>query len=161
MKRCGFLLAALALVTVLFAGCSSGQGEAEVKPNQPIEDIVASMAEELTLPMPAQVDDTMLKEIFYIDPADAASYAGQFAQVNVSSANVIIVEAKDSSKVETIQAALEKRQKDVMTSFEMYLEDQYEIAKNAKIVTKGNYVALLMVAEADKAEEMFNAAFES
>lgn len=161
MKKCGFLLAAFALMMTLFAGCSSGQGEAEVKPSQPIGDIVAAVAEELVLPMPAEVDDTMLKEIFYIDPADTASYAGQFAQVNISSANVIIVEAKDSSKVETIQAALEKRQKDVMTSFEMYLEDQYNIAKDAKIITKGNYVALLMIENADRAEEIFNAAFES
>ena len=161
MKKCGFLLAALALVMALFTGCNSGQGEAEVKPNQSIGDIVASMVQESTIPMAAEVDETMLQEIFHIDPAGTASYAGQFAQVNISSANLIIVEAKDSSKVETIQEALKKRQEDVMLSFEMYLSDQYEIAKNAKIITKGNYVALLMVEEVDKAEEMFNAAFES
>lgn len=161
MKKCGFLLAALALVMALFTGCNSGQGEAEVKPNQSIGDIMASMVQESTIPMAAEVDDTMLQEFFHIDPADTASYAGQFAQVNISSANLIIVEAKDSSKVETIQEALKKRQEDVMLSFEMYLSDQYEIAKNAKIITKGNYVALLMVEEVDKAEEMFNAAFES
>ena len=36
----------------------------------------------------------------------------------------------DAEKVETIQEALKKRQEDVMLSFEMYLSDQYEIAKN-------------------------------
>ena len=31
MKKCGFLLVALALVMALFTGCNSGQGEAVVK----------------------------------------------------------------------------------------------------------------------------------
>lgn len=160
MKKCGFLLAALALIMTLFAGCNGGQNGEAVKPNQSLDEIVSSIADELTLPMPAQVDDTMLKDLFYVDPEDAASYSGQFAQVNVSSANILIVEAKDSGKVETISAALERRKQDMMTSFEMYLADQYEIAQNAKIITKGNYVALLMIDEVDRAEEIFNAAFE-
>ena len=69
MKKCGFLLAALALVMALFTGCNSGQGEAEVKPNQSIGDIVASMVQESTIPMAAEVDDTMLQEFFQIGRA--------------------------------------------------------------------------------------------
>ena len=120
-----------------------------------------TISEELGIPMAAEVDDTILKDMFYIEAADVANYSGKFSQVNVSCANVIVVEAKGEDKVKTVQESLEKRKKDMENSFEMYLPEQYEIAQNGKVVTKGNYVALLMIEDVDRAEEIFNEAFQS
>ena len=150
------------VVALMFTGCSqSGSESVQLKDGETLESVVTSITEELTMPMPAQVDDTILKDVFYVDPEDTNSYFGQFAMVNVSSANVIVVEAKGQDQVASIQESLEKRKDDVCNSFEMYLPDQYEIAQNGKIVTKGNYVALLIIENVDRAEEIFNEAFQA
>ena len=150
------------VVALMFTGCSqSGSESVQLKDGETLESVVTSITEELTMPMPAQVDDTILKDVFYVDPEDTNSYFGQFAMVNVSSANVIVVEAKGEDQVASIQESLEKRKDDVCNSFEMYLPDQYEIAQNGKVITKGNYVALLIIENVDRAEEIFNEAFQA
>lgn len=162
MKKLGWIGMLFMVVALMFTGCSqSGSESVQLKDGETLESVVTSITEELTMPMPAQVDDTILKDVFYVDPEDTNSYFGQFAMVNVSSANVIVVEAKGEDQVASIQESLEKRKDDVCNSFEMYLPDQYEIAQNGKVVTKGNYVALLMIENVDRAEEIFNEAFQA
>lgn len=67
--------------------------------------------------MPAEIDDTLMKDVFYIDPEkDVDEYYGQFAMVNVSADNLLAVKAKPEQKDAVIEA-MGKRLKDVQASF--------------------------------------------
>ena len=97
--------------------------------------------------MPAEIDDTLMKDVFYIDPEkDVDEYYGQFAMVNVSADNLLAVKAKPEQKDAVIEA-MGKRLKDVQASFANYLPDQSEKAQKGRVVDRGNYVFLVILGE--------------
>jgi len=60
--------------------------------------------------------------------------------MNVKSDLVIIVKAKDESKVANVQASLEEIKQKQEQIWSQYLPDQYEKVKNNVIKTNGNYL---------------------
>ena len=58
--------------------------------------------------MPADVDDTILKDMFYLDASEVESYAGKMAMTMTSADNVLAVQAK-SGQADAVQEALEQR----------------------------------------------------
>lgn len=72
-------------------------------------------------------------------------------------ADTVIVGKVASGKMEEAKAALEERKAGVIASFEHYLPGPYEMAKNGKVVSNGDYVMLIISGDNDKAVELFNA----
>lgn len=159
MKK--LLSSALAMIigATLLVGCGSKSGGSELKSGTELLDVAYEVSDTLMMPMPQEADAEMAKILFYITDDIAEEYAILNAMVNVSSANVAIVKAKDG-KVEDVKAALTKRKADVITSFEQYLPDQLEFAKAGKVLVNGNYVSLIIGEEADEAEKTLNSYFE-
>lgn len=63
---------------------------------------------------------------------------------NVSADNLVIVKAQ-SGKAAEVAEGLNKRLEDVRASFQQYLPEQYDKAKAGKVITKGDYVFLVIL----------------
>ena len=151
MKKIFAVLLSAALFAGMLAGCGSkpaASGDsAEMKEGQTIQTVVDQIIDEVGIAMPAEIDDTLMKDVFYIDPEkDVDEYYGQFAMVNVSADNLLAVKAKPEQKDAVIEA-MGKRLKDVQASFANYLPDQSEKAQKGRVVDRGNYVFLVILGE--------------
>ena len=148
MKKIFAVLLSAALFAGMLTGCGSkpaASGDStEMKEGQTIQTVVDQIIDEA---MPAEIDDTLMKDVFYIDPEkDVDEYYGQFAMVNVSADNLLAVKAKPEQKDAVIEA-MGKRLKDVQASFSNYLPDQSEKAQKGRVVDRGNYVFLVILGE--------------
>ena len=85
-----------------------------------------------------------LTDLYGIAQSDIAS-AGCFITMNGSfPEEAIMVEAKDSAAKGRIVSALNTRLADVLVQVESYDPDNYALAKQCKVISKGNYVALFV-----------------
>ena len=151
MKKLIKVMGILCLSAVLYACGSSAQTPSatmEMKSGESVHSVVTRINDEIGIAMPADVDDTALKEVFYVNPADVEAYAGKFAMVMTSSDNVVAVKAKEG-KAEDVASALERRLEDVKNSFEQYLPEQFAKAEKGAVIRKGDYVFLLIVGQLD------------
>lgn len=114
-----------------------------------IQDIVMDIGEALGITMPNKLDETSLKDVFGLDPADIEEYYGEYSAVNTSADHIIGVKVKDG-KVDKVRKALESRKEEVLKNFEEYLPDQYDKAQAGKIIEKGNYLFLVIAGDANR-----------
>ncbi len=108
--------------------------------------------------MPMDVDDAVLKDAFNISVDDTVGYKGVFAGSMTNCDIMIVVEAKDGKK-DAIKKALEAKLDAQKQQFEHYgVMGNIERLEAAKIVEKGNFVALLLVGVMDETEESYDCA---
>lgn len=155
MKR---IFAALLAAALLLTAAACGQktpAAPTLKEGVTLQNVVDGIGEEIGITMPAEVDESILKDLIGIDPADVEEYAGYVTMVMVSADNLIAVKAKEG-KVETVQNALATRQEMVIKSFEQYLPSELDKSKAGKVITIGDYVFLVILGrmEEDPASEV-------
>ena len=116
--------------------------------------IIKSAGVEGAMPLPQD----RLTDLYGIAQSDIAS-AGCFITVNGSfPEEAIMIEAKDSAAQSRIVSALNTRLADVMVQAENYDAENYALAKQCKVITAGNYVALFVSPQHAAMESAFNAA---
>lgn len=132
-----------------------------------IQDVIMELGETLGITMPEKLDETSLKEVFGLDPADIEEYYGEYSAVNTSADHMIGVKVKEG-KVDKVRQALENRKDEVIKNFQEYLPNQYDKAQAGRIIEKGNYLFLVIAGDAqkgydsemDRAEEIVNGYFD-
>ncbi len=105
------------------------------------------------LPFFQDLDDSLLSDFYGVDPADLVEYICKIPFMNTQATEFFIAQVQPE-KMDTVKAALEARQADLLEQWSQYLPDQLELVKNYKLVTNGDYI---MFAIADCAEEAVTA----
>lgn len=189
LKKFLSLLLCGVMAVTMFASCGSKKEEAPGSSAPAADPVPTATAEEVFAAidaafvdafgelgatgaisnMPMDVDDTVLSEKFGIDPADVESYKGQIAGMMTNCDMLVVVKAKEG-KLDAVLAGLEKGKNDQFAQFEFYPVAGNDLRLEAsKIVTNGDYAALLMVGVVDEdapdftddvkmAEDAFNTA---
>ena len=107
--------------------------------------------------MPALIDldsDT-LSAVYGINSSDLEAYICKMPMMATHATEFFIAKVKDG-KMDTVKAAVEKRQDDLEAQWSQYLPEQLELVKNYKLVTNGNYILFAISDSADAAVTAFN-----
>lgn len=103
--------------------------------------------------MPMDVDDATLQEKFGIDPSEVEDYKGQIAGMMTNCDMLIVVKAKEG-ELDNVVTGLQKAKENQTLQFESYgVMGNLERLDAAKVVTNGNFAALLMVGVMDDEAE--------
>lgn len=102
-----------------------------------------------------ELDDSLLSSLYGINASDLVSYKCFMPLMGVHATEFFVAEVKDG-KMDTVKAGVEKRQADLDTQWSQYLPEQYELVKNYKLVTNGNYILFAIGEQADQAVSIFN-----
>lgn len=176
MKKTLAIVLALTMALLVLAGCannndvadnssvapeSSSEASSEA-PEVSFEDIKAKLKELVPAAMSFSMEmtDEEVSNLYHFNVADVEEYYIDVSGANVQADNIIAIKAKDETKVEDIKAGLEQRRADVEKSFEQYLVNKYELAKNGKVFAHGNYVFLIIHENADAAVEAIDEMFK-
>ena len=135
---------AVVLGLMLTACSSANKGNANkeeaYEPKQTTAEMVeAILGSEAQRPF-MDLEADMVKELYHIDPTTLEEYTIKTPMMNISTNEIAVIKVKDEKDVATVETALKQRATDVQKQFEQYLQDQYENAKNYKLITKGKYV---------------------
>ena len=130
---------------------SSEEASSDVTAEAIYDAINAAFAEKypeagMVIPnMPMAVDETTLNDKFGISSDMVTDYKGEIAGMMTNCDMLLVVKAADG-KLEDVKAALEQAKADQTAQFEMYgVMGNIERTQAAKVVTNGDYAALIMV----------------
>ena len=149
MKKLWMFLMLTIIGGVLLAACSNDE-PAVVEPTLTANEMVDEMLAKIEQPMMMELTGEQVQEVYNIDPEKLADYAIRIPMMNVKSNEIAILKVKDTADVQAVEEAVKQRAATVQQQFETYLPDQYENAKNYKLVTKGNYVLFVISDQADE-----------
>ena len=149
MKKLKLFLMLTIIGGLLLAACSNDEPKV-VEPTVSANEMMDEMLAKIEQPMMMEVTDEQVQEIYNIDPQKLADYAIRIPMMNVKSNEIAILKVKDVADVPAVEEAVKQRAETVQQQFETYLPDQYENAKNYKVVTKGNYVLFVISDQADE-----------
>jgi len=157
VKKIISILGLMVLVVLTAVGCGTKTGK---EASAPVSEIVDKIQGEKEWPILMDLDDTTLNEIYGIDLSLLEEYAVKIPMMNIKTNELAVIKVKDEAKVEEVKKNVEQRAEMVKQSFEHYLPDQYEIAKNYLLEVKGKYILFVIDEDADKAQEVFNSYFK-
>lgn len=100
----------------------------------------------------ADPEDEMVYGVLGLDRENVKNFAASVSMMNVRAYAVAIVEAIED-KVDDVVTVLENYKTTQIESYENYLPDQLEIAKNTIVEKIGNYAVIVMC---DQADTVFN-----
>ncbi len=149
MKKLHMFLMLTIIGGLLLAACSNDE-PAVVEPTLTANEMVDEMLAKVEQPMMMEVTGEQVQEVYNIDPEKLEDYAIRIPMMNVKTNEIAILKVKDAADVSAVEEALKQRAQTVQQQFETYLPDQYENAKNYKLVTKGNYVLFVISDQADE-----------
>ncbi len=152
MRRCIPLILTLALT---LAACTGGPSDAAKTPEELTEAykeaITSARDQELNdaYPLITAGDDPEAEMVFQVlglQESDMTAYAMAVSLRNVNAYAVAAI-MPASGKEETVMDALESYLETQQQNFERYLEDQYAIAKAAKLESQEDGTILLVMTE--------------
>jgi len=122
-------------------------------------DIVSTMLDQVEQPALMEMSADQVADSYGIDTKLLDDFTVKSPLMNVKTNEIAVFKVKKAKDVETVKKGIKTRAEAVQKSFEHYLPDQYENAKNYKIVVKDNYVLFLISESSEDLEKAFNAAF--
>lgn len=160
MKKLQLFLMATILGGLLLAGCSKGTSEPElVEPKVTANEMIEEMLAEVEQPMLMELPADQVLAIYNIDPEKLEDYAIRIPMMNIKTNEIAILKVKDTADIPEVEEAVKQRAENVKKTFETYLPDQYENAKNYQLITKGNYVLFVISEDADKLIKVYDRFF--
>lgn len=124
-------------------------------------DIMNNISESLDdemYPM-VELDEQGVKDKYDIDIERLDDYIIKIPIMNIRTDEIAIVKVKNIRDVEYVKNKFRERVKMVQGTFEDYLQDQYELAKNPLIISKGRYVLMSISDRNDDIETIFKSYF--
>lgn len=101
-----------------------------------------------------------LKNAYELDASLLAEFSVHAPMMNVKTNEIGIFKVKNKKDIDKVKAGIEKRAAFVQEQFKTYLQDQYEIAKDYRVVTNGSYVLFVISEDADEIEKAFRDALD-
>ncbi|WP_342600633.1 DUF4358 domain-containing protein [Psychrobacillus sp. FSL H8-0483] len=158
MKKIMVLMLMLVLCVVVTA-CSNDESAA-VEAKLSAKEMTDQMVKEVEQPSQIELAPEEVKGLYNIDPEKLEDYSIRIPMMNVKTNEIAILKVKDAKDVPDVELGVKERAESVKKQFEHYLPDQYENAKNYKLVTKGNYVLLVISDKADELVKVYDGFFD-
>ena len=126
MKKMFFSLLALVLTAALLASCAGAKAAKSLDLDRARADIEALGI----YPSLMEPDDTLMKDIYGIDPALVVKRAAGVPLINVHAAMYWLVLAKDAADAETLRGQFDVYFEDYQKMWDSYLPAQADLVKN-------------------------------
>lgn len=157
-------LLALTLSTMMILGLTAcGAQDDDKKPedvNISVDTMVEDLERELEFGAMMKLDGETLKQVYELDEALFEEYNANIPMMNIQTNEYSVFKLKDEGDVNKVKEALVTRAETVQKTFETYLEDQYENAKNFYLDSNGKYVIFVIHEDVDKAKTLFENYFK-
>lgn len=156
-------LLALTLSAVMVLGltaCGSAEEEKPEEVNIPVDTMIKDIEKELEFGAMMELDSESLMNFYELDEALFEEYSANIPMMNVQTNEYSVFKLNDEADVEKVKEALTTRAETVQKTFETYLEDQYENAKNFYLDSNGKYVIFVIHENVDNVKPIFENYFK-
>lgn len=146
------IIAAVIIVVATKENDGAGKGDSKVIN---IDEVSNQITEGSSFKEMATMDVTMdlIDTYFGINKENVVYAVGKIPSMNVHASMYIIIEAKDG-KAEDVKAELNTYAENYEQMWSTYLPEQYELVKNRRLGSTGNYVYLIIAENAAELEDL-------
>ncbi|MEW9094119.1 MAG: DUF4358 domain-containing protein [Clostridiaceae bacterium] len=149
-----FLLLIVSLLSLF--GCGKTTKEVNVS----VREIAEKIKDEVESSPMVELKEEEVKEKYYVNPDIIEEFVVQIPLMNVKADELAIIKVKDEKNVDEVVEGIKKRAGDVQKTFETYLPDQYENAKNYTLKNNGRYILFIISEDSEKIESIFDGYFK-
>ena len=153
MKRMMCIM--LAVVALLMSACS--QPAKEVNIPEMMDQLAKAYGLEEGMLVLTEED---LLELYGIESADVKQFAARLRLESIQADEIILIEAADSKAAERVKEMLDNRYQSKLNETRDYLPDEFAKIEKCKVVQSGNFVSMIVCAEAEKAAADFEKALK-
>ena len=112
--------------------------------NQTLEEIYTQMVENVEMPPMVRLDEEYITNYYGIDLTNFDEYVFAVAEDILLAENIILLKVKEGQSTEPVVTILEKIIKQKKAELENYIPEQFKIVEKSSVVTKDNYVILII-----------------
>nr|WP_162990864.1 DUF4358 domain-containing protein [Maliibacterium massiliense] len=146
MKKTIAILSLVLVLALLATGCAPKAGGTAVKQVNAGE-LTEALMQQQESPATMAAEGETLQTLYGLQEDLFTSYSANAAMMNVHAFELSVFQLKDEKDVQRVKEACAQRAGQIAQTFEQYLPDQYEAAKNPVIESVGNYVFFCISAE--------------
>ena len=121
--------------------------------NQTLEEVYTQMIQNVEMPPMVRLDEEYITNYYGIDLAAFDEYVFAVAEDVLLADNIVLVKVKDGQSTEPLVTILEKIIKQKKAELEDYIPEQFKIVEKSTVVTKDNYVMLIISSKKNELEE--------
>ena len=149
-------LIALALIACLMlVGCAGGPAK-----SADLAAVQAALAEQYDLEGMMALSEDDLLDMYGIGIDDVKQYVALIAKTSTSADEILLFEAKDKDAAARLKAQLDKRYQAKLNEAKDYLPDEYAKISACKVAGSGNFVSLIVSADAEAMTKVYQDAFK-
>lgn len=148
---------ALALICLL-ALCACGQEEAPAAKKVELQPLYDSFAP--SLPDMMIMDESIRLNLLGVKNEDCVQVICAVAAVGLQADEIWLIEASNAEALASLKTLAENRLNAKKEETSFYSPDQFAICEDGRILTEGNYLALIVSPEADTFEAAFKDAMK-
>lgn len=145
-------IAGLLLCGCIFIGCGAGGNKEQATVDKALEEIYTQMIDKVEMPLMVRMDEDYITNYYGIDLTVFDEYVFAAAEDALLAENIILVKVKEGQSTDPVVEILEKIIKQKKVELENYLPEQFKIVEKSSVVTKGNYVILIISSKKSELE---------
>ena len=149
------ILIVLLTLTLLLAGCNTPD---TTPVSADMAAVYASM--ESTLPEMVMMNEGLMLNVCGIKSEHYVQAVVAVSDDGLRADEVWLIEAKDAATLETLKTLANSRLEQKAAESETYSPEQFAIVKKAKVLTNGNYLAVIVSPDVDTLATFFTDAFK-
>lgn len=123
------------------------------------DEMKKAVLQDADLSVMAEADNQMIRRLYGLESADYDGILLYYPTTNMGAEEILLVKLADPSQGETVRAAIEKRVKSQLDSFEGYGAEQTALLQNSVQEIKGNYALLAVADNAAEIRKAFEKAY--
>jgi len=129
--------------------------------NVDTKDIMNKISVSLGSDIPPMMllDEQQVIDTYDIDISKVENYVINIPIMNIRADEIAIIKVKNINDVEYIKNKLNDRLLTIQSTFERYLQDQFELSKAPLIIVRGKYILMSISENNDKIETAFESYF--
>lgn len=150
-KKCYVMILLFAFCMIM--GCGESKVEESNTVDKTLDEIYTQMIENVELPTMIRLEEEYIMNYYGIDLSTVEEYVFASAEDILLAENIILIKMKDGENKEDIVTLLENMVEQKKSEFESYLPEQAKVVEKSEVISKGNYIILLISSQKDMLEE--------
>lgn len=155
------MIVLIAMLAMVMSACGqSEENTANTEPDLSTTEMIDKMLTMVEQPALMELQAEQVKDLYTLNTDKLEEFSIRIPMMNIKTNEIAVFKVKDEKDVAEVEEAVKARAEAVQKQFETYLPDQYENAKNYKVVANGKYVLFVISDQADELVKIYNSFFE-
>lgn len=146
----------LAILALLMGACAQ-QPAKKVNLGQVMDNLAKAYGMEEGV---LQLTEDDLLELYGIESADVKQFAARIRLESIQADEIVLIEANDTKAAERVKKMLDNRYQSKLNETRDYLPDEFAKIEKCKVAQNGNFVSMIICADADKAVSDYEKAIQ-